>query len=60
MIGVDMGDPSLGIPMRVMANESCHDIMTYCDNQWISAYSYRAILDRLSAEDTLFAPAAGA
>ncbi|KWV60473.1 hypothetical protein AS156_29280 [Bradyrhizobium macuxiense] len=60
MIGVDMGDPSLGIPMRVMANESCHDIMTYCDNQWISAYSYRAILDRLSQEDTLFAPVAGA
>jgi hypothetical protein len=59
-IGVDMGDPSLGLPMRVMANESCHDIMTYCDNQWISAYSYRAILDRLSQEDSLFAPVAGA
>jgi hypothetical protein len=59
MIGVDMGDATLGIPMRVMANESCHDIMTYCDNQWISAYSYQAILARLSAEDTLFAPAAG-
>lgn len=56
-VGVDLGDPSLQLPLRLMANDSCHDIMTYCDNQWISSYSYKAILARLVEEDAAFAPA---
>jgi hypothetical protein len=44
----------------VMTNETCHDIMTYCDDQWISSYSYQAILARLVQEDADFAPPAGA
>lgn len=59
-IGLDFGDAALGLPMRVMTNEVCHDIMTYCDDQWISSYSYQAILARLTQEDADFAPVAGA
>ncbi len=33
------------------------DVMTYCDNQWISAYTYEGIRSRLVAENT--AAAAG-
>jgi hypothetical protein len=32
--------------------------MTYCDDQWISSYSYLAVLDRLRDEDARFAPTA--
>jgi hypothetical protein len=60
MVGLDIGDSALNLPMRPMANETCHDIMTYCDNQWISAYSYQAILKRLVEEDTAFQPIARA
>jgi hypothetical protein len=60
MIGLDVGDPALNLPMRVWANETSHDIMTYCDDQWISSYSYQAILDRLRLEDTQFAPLSSA
>jgi hypothetical protein len=60
MVGLDIGDSALNLPMRPMANETCHDIMTYCDNQWISAYSYQAILKRLVEEDSAFQPVAGA
>lgn len=59
-VGLDFGDPALGLAMRVMTNENCHDIMTYCDDQWISSYSYQAILARLVQEDADFAPPAGA
>lgn len=59
MIGLDVGDPVLNLPMRIWASETSHDIMTYCDDQWISSYSYLAILDRLRLEDTQFAPLPG-
>lgn len=57
MVGFDVGDPALSIAMRAMANDTSHDIMTYCDNQWVSSYSYLAVLDRLHLEDAQFAPA---
>lgn len=53
-IGVDLGDADLGIPMRIYPFDSAHDLMTYCDLQWISPYTYRAILARLRAENKLF------
>jgi hypothetical protein len=55
MMGLDVGDPQLNLPMRVLSNEQCHDVMTYCDNVWVSAHSYQAVLKRLREEDALFA-----
>jgi hypothetical protein len=57
MVGFDTGDSALGLPMRAMANDHSHDIMTYCDYQWISSYTYLAVLDRLRQEVAQFAPA---
>lgn len=37
-----------------------HDLMTYCPRQWISGRSYARILDRLRAEDSVYAAAARA
>ena len=36
MVGFDFGNSDLGLAMSAMDNETCHDIMTYCDYQWIS------------------------
>jgi hypothetical protein len=52
-VGFDVGDASLGIPMRALPGQQWHDVMTYCDQQWISSYTYDAIRLRLLAEDAL-------
>ena len=56
-IGFDVGDTELDIPMQILPTESSHDVMTYCQNIWISPYSYKAILDRIQDENLLYAPA---
>lgn len=57
--GIDVGDPALGLPMRVLPGTSWHDVMTYCDNQWLSSFTYQGVLDRLLAEDALSAERQG-
>lgn len=52
-VGLDIGEPSLGIPMRALPGASWHDVMTYCTRQWISSYTYEGIRRRLAAEDAL-------
>jgi len=55
-IGFDVGDATLGLPMRAYSHEDWHDVMTYCDRQWISKYTYDGIFARLAAEAVQFAP----
>lgn len=57
-VGFDIGDPDLGLPMMALSGSVYHDVMTYADNQWLSAYTYDAILTRLIAEDALGPPIA--
>lgn len=52
-VGIDVGDPSLGLPMQALPGQTHHDIMTYEENQWLSAYTYEAIMNRLLEEDAL-------
>jgi hypothetical protein len=52
-VGFDVGDPANGIPMRALPGMQWHDVMTYCDRQWLSAYTYLGIRRRLAAEDAL-------
>ncbi|HSP99674.1 MAG TPA: hypothetical protein VL049_20830, partial [Candidatus Dormibacteraeota bacterium] len=57
----DAGDASLGISARTMppftsaAVGGATDMMTYCNNEWISDYTYRAILHRLDPGAALVA-----
>ena len=51
--GLDLGDATLGLPMAALAGTDHHDVMTYAVNQWISPYTYKAILQRLIEEDAL-------
>jgi hypothetical protein len=54
--GLDPGDQGLPAPMPGMAlydwRDAWADVMTYCDNQWISNYTYRGILSNLCEGDT--------
>jgi hypothetical protein len=52
-IGFDVGDPANGIPMQALPGTQWHDVMTYCDRQWLSAYTYLGVRRRLEAEDAL-------
>jgi hypothetical protein len=58
-VGFDVGDHELGLPMLVLAGETTHDVMTYRENQWVSAYTYAAILARLDAEQSFLSAVQG-
>ncbi|HEY0405128.1 MAG TPA: hypothetical protein VGC89_05340 [Pyrinomonadaceae bacterium] len=52
-VGFDIGDAALGVPMAALPGATWHDVMSYCEKQWMSSYTYAAILGRLQAEDKL-------
>jgi len=58
-VGIDVGDPGLGLPMRIMGGVDSHDVMSYCDDQWLSSFTYGGVYDRLVAENALPAGAGG-
>ena len=49
-VGFDVGDVTLNLPMKALPGKIHHDVMTYADNQWLSAYTYKAIRERLIEE----------
>jgi hypothetical protein len=51
--GFDVGDPALGLAMASLPGTLWFDVMTYCNNEWLSDYTYEAIQTRLAAEDAL-------
>lgn len=52
-VGFDVGDPANAIPMNALPGTQWHDVMTYCNFQWLSPYTYLGIRRRLAAEDAL-------
>ena len=58
-VGFDVGDPGLPMPMRALPGDVHHDVMTYADSQWLSAYTYEAIHDRLVDEEVQLAAVVG-
>jgi hypothetical protein len=52
-VGFDVGDPAVGLGLAAMPGTSWHDVMTYCPQEWLSAYTYDGIRLRLAAEDAL-------
>jgi hypothetical protein len=50
-VGFDFGDEAMGLQSATMPGTSWHDLMTYCDYQWPSAYTYEGIRHRLLAEN---------
>jgi hypothetical protein len=58
-MGFDVGDASLGLPVVALPGTRWHDVMTYCERQWLSSYTYTAIRDRLVAEAAQFPEPSG-
>lgn len=58
-VGYDAGDPAQAIAPRALPGTVWHDVMTYCDRQWVSRYTYEGIYHRLMAEDDLAPGAPG-
>jgi hypothetical protein len=56
-VGFDVGDPAYNLPMAALPGTDWHDVMTYCNYQWLSSYTYEGIRTRLIAEDALGAGA---
>jgi hypothetical protein len=54
-VGFDVGDPAYSLPMAALPGTDWHDVMTYCNTQWMSSYTYEGIYTRLVAEDGLAA-----
>lgn len=52
-VGFDVGDQSVRLWPRVIPSKIGHDVMSYCEQQWISRYTYAALLERLRAEELL-------
>jgi hypothetical protein len=60
-VGLDVGDTAHTLPRIVLPGEKRFDIMTYCNQpQWLSPYTYEAILQRLIGEDPSLSGAPGA
>jgi hypothetical protein len=47
--GFDRGDPGLGIDRAVLPSSTWNDVMSYCDNLWISDYTYEHMYDHMLA-----------
>jgi hypothetical protein len=55
-VGLDVGTGASISEMVVLPGAEWTDVMTYCDNEWMSKNTYVALMDRLNAEDQLGAP----
>lgn len=58
-VGIDVGDASIGLPMRILGGTDSHDVMSYCDDQWLSSFTYSGVYNRLIAENALSPGSAG-
>jgi hypothetical protein len=58
-VGLDVGDHALSFERAVREGEVWTDVMTYCDNQWISKHTYEGIYRKLALVSPAGASAAG-
>jgi hypothetical protein len=59
--GFDPGDVSLSVPRAIYPGTMWADVMSYCNNQWLSDYTYKAMYNFMIANplaDAQAAPAA--
>ncbi|NOK61905.1 MAG: hypothetical protein GFH27_549289n400 [Chloroflexi bacterium AL-W] len=50
--GFDFGDPEFGIPRAVYPSSLWYDLMSYCNNQWISDYTYNGMYNFMMGNTT--------
>jgi hypothetical protein len=50
--GFDVGDPGNNLPLAALPGTQWKDVMTYCNMQWLSPYTYLGLRQRLITEDS--------
>jgi hypothetical protein len=55
--GFDAGDPEFGIQRAIYPGTVWHDVMSYCNNQWVSDYTYLGMLNFMNSKVALNANA---
>lgn len=50
-VGFDIGDPTFSLAPAALSPAIYTDIMTYCDYEWMSDFTYERILNQLRAEN---------
>ena len=53
--GFDAGDPEFGIARAIYPGTVWHDVMSYCNNQWVSDYTYLGMLNYMTAHPLIAA-----
>jgi hypothetical protein len=56
--GFDVGDSAFSINRSLLSNATWNDLMSYCSNQWISDYTYKAMLSYMADHPSLLADTA--
>jgi len=59
MEGFDVGDATFGIQKAVYPSSIWNDVMSYCSNQWLSDYTYKAMYNYMIAHPSAEVAAAG-
>ena len=49
IFGFDVGDAALGLAPAVLPSDIWNDVMSYCNNQWLSDYTYTAFYNFMMA-----------
>lgn len=55
MAGFDTGDPTFGIARAVLPSATWNDVMSYCNSQWLSDYTYTGMYNNMIANPSLVA-----
>lgn len=53
MEGFDVGDPTFGIAPAVLPSSIWNDVMSYCNSQWLSDYTYTGIYNYMISHPSL-------
>lgn len=53
IFGFDVGDAALGLKPAVLPSGIWNDVMSYCNNQWLSDYTYTAMYNFMMANPSL-------
>ncbi len=53
MEGFDVGDPYFGIARAVLPSSIWNDVMSYCNSQWLSDYTYTNMYNNMIANPSL-------
>lgn len=53
IFGFDVGDAALGLAPAVLPSDIWNDVMSYCNNQWLSDYTYTAMYNFMMANPSM-------